>query len=266
MSQPPGPYGPYGQPSDPNRPGQPYQPGPYQPQGQPTPSYGLPAPPPQPYGSPSQPPGGFPPGGYGPPPQPPQKKNGLLPWLIVGAAVLVSGLGILLVVLLTGDDDTPTANQATAASSSSSAPATSSSAEPSQESATGDLPGGAQVAEPTADSGGQFEGSGEVALTWVQALADGEFQTAYDLSCAEVRDAAAAAAIGGTEDPAWELATYFYEQTLGGVGFTEGSFDSVTYQAASNQDMAAFTLQLDNGETFTLLVYVGPDLTVCDFF
>jgi len=30
--------------------------------------------------------------------------------------------------------------------------------------------------------------------------------------------------------------------------------------------MATFSLQMDDGETFTLLVYVGPDLTVCDFF
>src|SRR4029450_3552626 len=49
-------------------------------------------------------------------------------------------------------------------------------------------------------------------------------------------------------------------------GFTEGTFDAVAYQSDSNQDMATFTLQLDNGEQFTLLVFVGPDLTVCDFF
>ncbi len=66
--------------------------------------------------------------------------------------------------------------------------------------------------------------------------------------------------------PPGSSATYFYEQTLGGAGFTEGTFDAVAYQSDSNQDMATFTLQLDNGEQFTLLVYVGPDLTVCDFF
>ena len=77
---------------------------------------------------------------------------------------------------------------------------------------------------------------------------------------------AAAAAAANTGDPAWELATYFYEQTMGGAGFTEGTFDAVAYQPASNQDMATFALQLDSGEQFTLLVYVGPDLTVCDFF
>ncbi|TFV89022.1 hypothetical protein E4P40_09155 [Blastococcus sp. CT_GayMR20] len=264
MSQPPGPYGPYGQPAEPHRPSNPYPP-----QSQPGP-YGRPAPygPPPAYGPPPQGPGGYPPGGYGRPPQPPEKKKGLLPWIIVGVAVLVSGVGVALVFLLTGkDDERPADNQAaTSTSSSSSSPATSESADNSHDSAHGDLPGGAQVVVPEDDGGGQFEGSGDVALAWVQALADGNFQDAYDMSCAEVQDAAAAASVGGTEDPAWELATYFYEDTLGGVGFTEGTFDSVTYQEASNQDMASFTLHLDDGNTFTLLVYVGPDLTVCDFF
>jgi hypothetical protein len=198
-------------------------------------------------------------GGYGPPPQPP--KRNLLPWLIVGLAVLVSGVGVALVVLFTGkDDDTSTQ----AATSSSTSTATSTSSEPTRE-ATGDLPGGAQVAEPTDDGGGQFEGSGDVALAWVQAMADGEFQTAYDLSCADVQEAAATASETNTGDPAWELGTYFFEQTLGGVGFTEGTFDSVVHHPDSNTDMATFTLLLDDGQTFTLLVYVTPDLTVCDF-
>jgi hypothetical protein len=207
-------------------------------------------------------------GPYGP--QPPRKKNSLLPWIIVGAAVLVSGLGVLLVVLLTRDDRPADNQAATPPTSSSSAPATSSSAEPSRESAAGDLPGdlpgGARVAEPSADGDGQFAGSGDVALGWVQAMADGDFQTAYDLSCAEVQDAADSAATTNTGDPAWELGTYFYEQTLSGVGFTDGTFDSVAYAPESNQDMATFSLQMEDGETFTLLVYVGPDLTVCDFF
>ncbi|UOY03262.1 hypothetical protein [Blastococcus sp. PRF04-17] len=259
MTQPPGPYGPYDPPTNPNQP-PPYppqgQPPPYPPQGPPgTGPYG----PPGGYPSAGPPPAGYPPPGYGPPTQPPKK--GLLPWLIVGLAVLVSGVGVALVVLLTGKDDDPEPQAAT----SSSSPATSSSAEPTRE-ATGDLPGGAQVAEPADDGGGRFEGSGDVALAWVQAMADGEFQTAYDLSCAEVQDAATSAAATNTGDPAWELGTYFFEQVLGGVGFTEGTFDSVEHQSASNTDMATFTLLLDDGQSFTLLVYVTPDLTVCDFF
>jgi hypothetical protein len=213
----------------------------------------------------AQPPGRYgPPYGqpipYGPPPQPPAGKN-LLPWLIVGGAVLLSGIGIGLVLLLGGRGSGP--EERAAAPTTSSAPVTASSAEPSRESAQGDLPGGAQVAEPAQAAGNAFPGSDEVALTWVDALADGDWQTAYDLSCAEVQTAATSAAAGG--DPAYELGRYFYEQTLGGVGFTEGTFDSIQFDGTTGTDIGAFTLALENGETFTLLVYVQPDLTVCDF-
>lgn len=261
------PYGPYGRPSEQTPPP---GPPPFPPQGQPAPyggpaAYGRPGP----YGPPPQHPG-FPPGGYGMPPQPPRQTKGLLPWLVAGTVALVAGVGLLLFLLFSGDDERPTGTQAatstSSSSSSSSAPAPSPPAEPSGEAPVGDLPGGARVAEPSDDGGGQFAGSGEVALAWVQALAEGEFQTAYDLSCADVQDAAAAAAVGNTEDPAWELATFFYEQTLGGVGFSSGTFDSLSPAAGSNQDLATFTLQMQDGSTFTLLVYVGQDLTVCDFF
>lgn len=244
MTQPPGPYGDaYGQPQGqppPYGPSQPYaQPGPYGPPG----SYGAPGP----YGVPSQPPG------------PPQKN--LLPWLIVGGAVLLSAIGILLVVLFTGTGSP--AVEETATRVSSTAPATSSSASPSRQPALGDLPGGAQLAEPTLTAGNAFPGSDGVALAWIEGMAQGDFQAAYDLSCAEVQDAATTAAAGG--DPAYELGRYFYEQTLGGVGFTEGTFDSIQYDDTTGTDIAAFTLALDNGESFTLLLYVGEDLTVCDF-
>ncbi len=242
MTQPPGPYGPpYGEPTPQ---GHPYPSGhdPYAQQGPALPPYG-------------------PPGPYGQPPQPPARKN-LLPWLIVGGAVLLSGIGIALVLLLRGG--TSGTEERAASSTTSSAPATTSSAEPSRESSLGDLPGGAQVAEPTVTAGNAFPGSDEVALAWVDALADGDWQTAYDLSCTAVQEASVAAAAGG--DPAYELGRYFYEQTLGGVGFTEGTFDSIQHDDTTGTDVGAFTLALDNGETFTLLVYVQEDLTVCDFF
>jgi hypothetical protein len=211
----------------------------------------------------TQPPGPYgQPGPFGPPPQPPRPpEKDLLPWLIVGGAVLLSGIGTLLVVLFSGGDSA-TVDQS-GSSESSSAPATSSSASPSRESALGGLPGGAQVAEPTVAAGGAFEGSDGVALTWVEGMAQGHFQSAYDLSCAEVQDAAITAAAGG--DPAYELARYFYEQILGGAGFTEGTLDSVQYDDVTGTDIAAFDLALDNGESFTLLLYVREDLRVCDF-
>lgn len=253
MTQPPGPYGnAYGQPQ-----GQPLRYGP--PQAPPAP-YGQPGP--SPYGQPGPPIPYGPPGPFGPPPQPPRPpRNNLLPWLIVAGAVLLSGIGIVLVLLLTGKDSE---QENRAAPTESSRPAaTTSPASPSREAPVGDLPGGAQVAEPTVSSVGAFPGSDGVALGWVEAMADGDWQTAYDLSCAEVQDAATTAAAGG--DPAYELGRYFYEQTLGGVGFTEGTFDSIEHDPTTGTDIGVFSLALDNGETFTLLVYVGEDLTVCDF-
>ena len=175
--------------------------------------------------------------------------------------MVLSGIGILLVVLLGGDDapDLQAATNSTAPAASSSS-ADVSASEPTR----ADLPGGAQVAEENSSADqSRYEGSHDVALAWVQAMADGEFQTAFDLSCADVQASATAAAAGG--DPAWELGTYFFEQTLSGQGFTDGSFDSLSYDEASDTDIASFTLQLDNGEEFLLLVYVQPDGTVCDF-
>ena len=94
-------------------------------------------------------------------------------------------------------------------------------------------------------------------------MADGDFQTAFDLSCTDVQQSASDAAAG--EDPAWSLGSYFFEHTLSGQGFTDGSFDSIMYNTESASDIASFTLRLDDGEEFLLLVYVQSDGTVCDF-
>ncbi len=236
MTQPPAPYGDaYDQPQ--GRPAQHGQPGPY---GPPT-FYG--------------------PGPYGQPPRAPTKN--LVPWLIVAGAVLLSGIGIALVLLLTGGEPGSDDRVAAAETESPSTSATTSPASPGREAPVGDLSGGAQVAEPSATTEGAFPGSEGVAFAWVDAMADGDWQTAYDLSCAQVQEAATTAAAGG--DPAYELGRYFYEQTLGGVGFTEGTFDSIEFDPTSGTDIGVFTLAMENGETFTLLVYVGEDLTVCDF-
>jgi hypothetical protein len=226
---------------------------------QPPGPYGDPYGPPQGHPAPYGPPAGYgPPGPYGPPPPPPRKS--LLPWLIVGAAVLLSGVGLLFVLLLTRADSR-VVDAGMSGAPTSAAPSTS--GEPRRAPSLDGLPGGAQVTEPQAAGGNAFTGSDGVALAWVEGMADGDFQAAYDLSCPEVQDAAATTADGG--DPASELARYFYEQTLGGVGFTEGTFDSIQYDDATGTDIAAFTLAMEDGGTFTLLVYVREDLTVCDF-
>jgi hypothetical protein len=115
---------------------------------------------------------------------------------------------------------------------------------------------------PDPSEGGQYAGSGDVAFAWVQAMGAGDFQGAFDLTCAELQTAATDAAAGG--DPAEVLGAYFYGETLGGQGFTDGTFDGVS--TSGDQDVASFSLTLEDGSPFTLLVYVGPDLTVCDFF
>ena len=190
-------------------------------------------------------------------PEPDRTRKNLLPWLIVGGAVLLSGIGILLTVLLRGDG-TGTPVAAPSSTAPSSAPSTRTSA-PTH----GDLPGGAQVADRATGGQARFDGSDRVALAWMQAMADGDFRTAYDLSCVDVQKSATDAAAGG--DPAHELGTYFFEQILSGQGFTDGTFDSIIYNQDSASDIASFTLQLENGEEFLLLVYVQGDGTVCDF-
>jgi hypothetical protein len=165
----------------------------------------------------------------------------------------VCTLGIALAVLLPSRHVTGTATAAASSSEASSAPARTSASHS----------GGARVADQNAGDQARFDGSDQVALTWVRAMADGDYQTAYDLSCADVQQSATAAASGG--DPAEALGTYFFEHTLGGQGFTDGTFDSIIYNQDADSDIASFTLQLENGEEFLLLVYVQGDGTVCDF-
>ncbi|RBY84850.1 hypothetical protein [Blastococcus sp. TF02A-30] len=209
---------------------------------------------------------------YGPPPSwpaapaeptPPQRQN-LLPWLLAGLAVLLAGAAVVATLLLTGDDDV---EPRPAAGASTSEPAVREEAdrteEPAEQADLGSLPTGTLDTAVAPIAGAAYAGSGEVAFAWVQALATGDFETAYDLSCADVRIAATSAAEGG--DPAWELATYFYEQTLDGVGFQSGTFTSLEHQPGSATDRAVFDLQMDDGTVFPLWVDVGPDLTVCDF-
>jgi hypothetical protein len=196
-----------------------------------------------------------PPGPYGAPPRPPRIP--LLPWVIVALAVLVSGLGILLVILLTADDP-PAPPAAATTSGSESSSATTESSAPSS-------PRAGRVLQPKNTEGGRFPGSGDVAFTWFQAMAAGDFRTAYDLSCTEVQDTAKAAAAADGADPAETLGPYFFQRTLGGEGFSEGTLDSIEYSSGSDSDIATFALRLDSGQEFLLLVYVTADGSVCDF-
>jgi hypothetical protein len=48
-------------------------------------------------------------------------------------------------------------------------------------------------------------------------------------------------------------------------GIQRGVLRQLIYNQHADSDIASFTLQLDNGEEFLLLVYVQGDGTVCDF-
>jgi cytoskeletal protein RodZ len=244
MSQPPGQYG---------------QPGPGQ--------YGQPGG----YGPPGGPGFGGP-GGYG---QPPQKKS-VLPWVITAAVVVLAGVGILLFFLLKDDDD----NSSTAASSTTSAAATTSSSAGSSMGSVPtdtDLPTGASrpTANPTgsmgndAPSGGtgetQFAGSDQVALDWVNAVFQGDTATAYSGLCADYQQQIADLATQNGVSNEDALAAIFYGDTLGNHTIQDGTFDSIAYDSDSGLDVASFSLTLDDGSSFQLLVGVDENLTVCGF-
>jgi hypothetical protein len=208
---------------------------------------------------------------YGPPPTwpaapseptPPQRQK-LLPWLLVGLAILLAGAGVVATLLLAGDDDVRAAASTSTSGPAEREPADEPAEEPADHVGHGSLPSGSLDGDLAPIGGAAYAGSGEVAFAWVEALATGDFETAFGLSCPDVQIAATSAAEGG--DPAWELATYFYEQTLDGVGFQSGTFTSLEHSPEAGTDRAIFDLQMDDGTVFPLWVDVGPDLTVCDF-
>jgi len=199
----------------------------------------------------TQPPGPF---------RPPSQQNHV-PLIAAATAAVLVVLGAATFVLLRIRDDvvTPVAHAATAsgtlARTAPDAPSTN----------DGAFAEGAQPSRPTRPAaGGAFEGSGDVALAWVQAMADGDWQGAFDLSCPEVQDAATTAA-AESDDPPYELGAYFFTHTLGGAGFTQGTLEGVEHSDAGGTDVATFALNLDTGERVPLQVYVDEGLTVCDF-
>ena len=204
-----------------------------------------------PYGSP--PPGRgpapgpyVPPTAYGPPaggPEPPGRP--LLPWLLLGGVLLLGGLGMLLALLLGGreDGDAPAADAT----------------------ATASVPGpGTSPPGTTPDpDGGRYEGSGQVAQAWVEAMRAGDHKTAFDLSCVQVQVSATASAPGG--DAAEQLGAYFRDRVLDGDGFRAATLEGVDFDEASGTDVVSFTLTADDGRRVPLQVFVIRDGTVCDF-
>jgi hypothetical protein len=261
--QQPGQPGQYGQPSQPGQYGQPSQPGQYGQQ----PAYGQPAQPPygQPqYGQPGGPfgPGG--PGGYG---QPPQKKSPL-PWIILAVVVVLVGAGVLTFFLVRGDDE-PTTPVASSTSATSSA-ASSTPAMPSMDVNPGDLPGGATPTG-TMSTGGdgsfapQFSGSEDVALGWMNAMLERDFDTAFSLTCSTLQQVANDNAPSAGVSPPELLGAAFFQDALGGQGFVDGTFDTLEYDPTNDVDIGTFSLVLEDGSSATVLLWVQSDLTVCNW-
>jgi hypothetical protein len=198
------------------------------------------------------------------PPTPSPRARGLLPWLL-GAGALLAGFAMLLVLLLgdQGDEPSAVADLGATATVEPAAPATGSATPPATGSATPSLTGSATRSTPGDDAGGRFERSGETARRWVEAMAAGDFASAFALSCAEVQDSAVASAEDG--DGAASLGDYFFQQVLGGDSFETVTLHEVRYDAVSGTDLVSFTLTADDGAERPLVLYVISDGTVCDF-
>jgi hypothetical protein len=112
---------------------------------------------------------------------------------------------------------------------------------------------------------GEIPGSADIALAWVQAVYDLDVATAYNISCAELQDAAVAAS-PGTGYAADEYLTYFfYSDVLGGQGITDGVLVGVQHDAVNAVDVATFDLTLEDGTVQSVQVWVDENLLVCDF-
>ena len=221
MSQPSGPYGPYSQP-----------PGPYGP--------------PAPYGQPA---GGYPPG------PPPPKQGNALPWIIVAGAVLLSGIGLLLVVLLTGDDSPETAPVATSAATT---------AEPADTSSSDESPSGG-VGFSSAASGDEplYAGSPDAAIAYMDALLARDNQKAYDLACEADRGLVGVLSAATGQSPPDVLAQTVYDQKTNGEFMTGGTFDGLSHDIFSSLDQANFTVELESGAEVEVQLDVDRDLGVC---
>jgi hypothetical protein len=121
------------------------------------------------------------------------------------------------------------------------------------------------ASEPDPAAGGRFTGSADIAYSWVQRMAGGDFQGAYDLCDPALQSGADSAAAADGSAPADALAAYFYTHTLGGDFFTDATFQGVEHDDGNGLDVATFTLQMSSGDPVTLLVYVDGDLQVTDF-
>jgi hypothetical protein len=99
----------------------------------------------------------------------------------------------------------------------------------------------------------------------VQAMFTGDFTTAYSSLCPDWQQQVTSAAQQNGAADEDVLATYFYDSVLSGHGISDGTLDGVDHSADEDLDVASFTLTLDDGSSFNLLVGVDSNLAICGF-
>jgi hypothetical protein len=151
------------------------------------------------------------------------------PWTVAGLVVALVGSAVLLGPLLRGDDGRV---------------------------AAGDPPVGL--------SSSAFNGSDQVALRFVEALAAEDHERAFDLACGELQ-----AALGERSDgsgvPTPDVLAAAVADSLGGHPVAAITVDAVGHDASHGFDLVELTVLLDDGDTTTISLGVAPDATVCTF-
>jgi hypothetical protein len=122
-------------------------------------------------------------------------------------------------------------------------------------------PGGSMGGNSSGGDNGQFAGSGDAAIAWVNAMYNGDFATGYASLCPDLQSAFAQVATENGVSNEDVVSTIFYQGTLGGRGISGGTADSV--DAGDGLDVVSFTLELDDGSTYDLVVGVDRNLAVC---
>lgn len=208
-----------------------------------------------PYGGPPY--GGGPGGGYGTP-QPP-KKN-LLPFIIGGLVLLLVAGGVGLFLLLGGDDDTvvadPPVTAETTTTSSSTEDTETSDTEDTETTDTEDTDTDTNTDDPN------FAESEDFAISFVQLMVDGDYDSAFALLCEDGQDATD----GDGFADAQALGDDFYA-TIGATTITDGTTTSVV-PAESDRDLVSFDLETDVGtRSIELQVFEeNPgELTICGY-
>jgi hypothetical protein len=122
-------------------------------------------------------------------------------------------------------------------------------------------PGGSMGGNSSGQDNGQFSGSGDAAVAWVNAMNNGDFATGYASLCPDLQSQIAqlASENGVANEDAVQI--IFFQGTLGGRGITGGNADGV--ENGGDLDVVSFTLQLDDGSTYNLVVGVDQNLAVC---